>query len=344
MVDEHCQHHSEPKRGPSKLFIIACMIGGLYLLGFFIEALVPFRLALAEYFKVIWWAITLGLVLGGVIHLYVPGEYISKTLARPGGRTILNSVLLGFLMSACSHGILAIAMELYRKGASGPAVVSFLLASPWANLPLTILLIGFFGMGGGLLVIAGALIIAVITGFIFLMLEKRNMIEHNPHVTQVDVGFSIRHDIARRWQSRSMNISTMTHDLKAILKGAASLADMVLWWIVLGMGLAALAAAYVPPHFFHQYLAPTLGGLFATLLIAIVMEVCSEGTAPLAFEIYRQTGALGNSFVFLMGGVVTDYTEVGLVWHNIGKRTALWMIAIAVPQTILLGFLINSLI
>ena len=33
-------------------------------------------------------------------------------------------------------------------------------------------------------------------------------------------------------------------------------------------------------------------------------------------------GALGNSFAFLMGGVVTDYTELGALWSNIGRRTA----------------------
>jgi hypothetical protein len=42
-----------------------------------------------------------------------------------------------------------------------------------------------------------------------------------------------------------------------------------------------------------------------------------------------------------MAGVATDYTEVGLVWMNLGKRTALWMIAICVPQILLLGWVFN---
>jgi uncharacterized membrane protein YraQ (UPF0718 family) len=49
-------------------------------------------------------------------------------------------------MSVCNHGILAIAMQLHKKGASTPAVIAFLLASPWANFPLTLMLIGFFGL------------------------------------------------------------------------------------------------------------------------------------------------------------------------------------------------------
>jgi len=61
----------------------------------------------------------------------------------------------------------------------------------------------------------------------------------------------------------------------------------------------------------------------------------------MAFEIFTQTGAFGNSFVFLMAGVATDYTEIGLIWSNIGKRAAIWLPIVAVPQIIALGFLFN---
>ena len=90
-------------------------------------------------------------------------------------------------------------------------------------------------------------------------------------------------------------------------------------------------------------MGPTTLGLLVTLLVATILEVCSEGTAPLAFEIYRQTAALGNAFVFLMAGVVTDYTEIGLLWTNVGKRVAIFLPLITVPQVIALGILANIL-
>jgi hypothetical protein len=91
-------------------------------------------------------------------------------------------------------------------------------------------------------------------------------------------------------------------------------------------------------------MGPTFAGLAVTLVLATVIEVCSEGSSPLAFEIYRQTGALGNGFVFLMAGVVTDYTEIGLLFSNVGRRVALWMPLASVPQVILLGYLFNRFI
>ena len=108
------------------------------------------------YAQAVWWAILLGLTIGGAMHHYVPQEMVSHVLAKPRKRTILYSVILGFFMSVCSHGILALAIQLHKKGASTPSVVAFLLASPWANLPLTLLLISFFGLLQALYIVAAA--------------------------------------------------------------------------------------------------------------------------------------------------------------------------------------------
>jgi uncharacterized membrane protein YraQ (UPF0718 family) len=116
---------------------------------------------------------------------------------------------------------------------------------------------------------------------------------------------------------------------------------MVMWWLLIGMLMAAFARAYIPSHLFMEYMGPTLLGLVVTLVFATIIEVCSEGSSPLAFEIYSQSGAFGNSFTFLMAGVATDYTEIGLIWSNIGKKAALWLPIITVPQILVLGYLFN---
>jgi hypothetical protein len=82
--------------------------------------------------------------------------------------------------------------------------------------------------------------------------------------------------------------------------------------------------------------------MFLTLAFATILEVCSEGTSPIAFEIFNKVAVLCNPFVFLMaGGVATDYTEIGRLWSNIGRRTAIWLPVVAVPQILLLGALLN---
>lgn len=317
------------------IFIVLVVMGA----SFFIPLLEPVYDAFMDYFKLIWWAILLGLFLGGVIDYFVPDEYIAHILARKGKKSIFNATILGFVMSGCSHGILAIAMQLYKKGASVPAVIAFLLASPWANISITILLFGFFGLKAFFLVLA-AIVIAIITGFAYQLLDRFNMIERAKPVRLLK-NFSIGKDMKQRWKKVKCDGNFFVCAVKGVSHGAWDLAKMVMWWIFFGMLLAAFARAFVPVHFFHNYMGATFVGIAVTLFVATIIEVCSEGSSPIAFEIFNQTGAFGNSFVFLMAGVVTDYTEIGLIWSNIGKKAALWLPVITVPQVILVGYLFN---
>ncbi|MBI4115764.1 MAG: permease [Candidatus Omnitrophica bacterium] len=319
------------------------IVGASLLLGL-VSSQIPlfksFSVAFWGYLRIIGWAIGVGILLGGLIDHFVPKEYISKFLSQPKKRTVFYATGLGLIASTCSHGVLALSMELHKKGASGPAVISFLLASPWSNFPVTLLLISLFGWKG-ILIILAAFIIALITGFIFQWLDKKGWIERNPYTSSDTSSFSIREDFRGRINGYRPTFAQLQKDLKGIGRGILELSEMVLGWVILGVFLASLAQAYIPSHIFQNYLGPNLMGLVVTLVFATILEVCSEGTAPLAFEIYRQTQALGNSFVFLCAGVVTDYMEIGLVWKNLGRKTALWMIAIGVPQVLIWGYLFN---
>lgn len=300
----------------------------------------PAVLVFWGYVAMTWWAIGLGLLLGGMVERFVPQSYIAKSLSTPRPATIALSTGLGFLLSSCSHGCLAMSMALYKKGASPAAVVSFLLASPWANLSLTLVMLSLFGVKG-LVIVLAALVVALMTGLMFLQLERRGAIEPNPNTVSVEANFSILRDIAQRASRYRLTATQLRQDLRLVARGAWTLADMIVWWLAIGFFLAGLLGTFIPHEVFARYFGPTWLGLVATMVMATIIETCSEGSAPLAFELFKQTGALGNSFAFLMGGVVTNVTELGLVWTNVGKRAALWMLLLTLPQVFLLGLLLN---
>jgi uncharacterized membrane protein YraQ (UPF0718 family) len=342
-----CAAHSAQPWYKHRLFIVTMITVIIITLGVFLPFLNPFTLAFIDYFNMIWWAVLIGFLIGGIIDYFIPRTYIEKYLSRHRKRTILYAIVFGFLMSACSHGILAIAIELYKKGANTSSVVAFLLASPWANLPITVLLFGFFGLKA-LAIILTAIIIAFITGIIYLELEKHGYIECQHCKTGEDkpihTDFSIIKDVRTRWKEFTWTKSSIKKAITGTLSGSWSLTKMVLWWLIIGMFMASFTRAYIPEHLFTVYMGPTLLGLLLTLLFATIIEVCSEGSSPLAFEIFNRTGAFGNSFTFLMAGVATDYTEIGLIWQNIGKKAALFLPLITVPQVLFFGYLFNILL
>ena len=209
--------HADEKKPwyKERLFIILLITSILLIISYTTKQFNPFFNAFIDYLKLIWWAILIGFLIGGIIEYFIPNKYIEKYLSRHRKRTIFYSIIFGFLMSACSHGILAIAIELYKKGANTSSVVAFLLASPWANLPITVLLFGFFGLKAFLIVIS-ALIIATITGLIFQALERKGWVECRHCIRGEDKpvheNFSIKKDIKRR-------IREYTPSLKNIKEG-----------------------------------------------------------------------------------------------------------------------------
>ncbi|MCB9799244.1 MAG: permease [Candidatus Omnitrophica bacterium] len=346
-TEHHCCHSEKPQKKKPWYLSFAGLTGLATLVLLAGSLLIPFlhsfRHAYFMFTAKIWFPVILGLVIGGLIDYYVPHTYISKFLAKDRPQSILCATGLGFLMSACSHGIMAIAMQLYKKGASGPAVVTFMLASPWASLPVTFMLLGLFGAKGALIIL-GAILIALTTGLIMQRLQKQKWIEINPNTVTIESHFSVRKDMQKRWKKYWTEPGgDFKTDIVGIGAGIKSLAAMIMGWILLGMLLAGLISAYVPAHFFEQYLSSSFTGMVMTLVFATVIEVCSEGSAPLAFALFERTAALGNVFIFLMAGVATDYTELGLIWKNIGRRTALWTLILTLPQIFLFAWLLNKL-
>ena len=333
MVKEHhnhCQPNTSSSYKLSGRVIFWLIIAVLIFVGSKIFNLDDLSKSYIDYIELIWWAVLLGLGLGGLIDYFVPDGFVIKFLGQRKPLTLVYAVFAGFIMSACSHGVLALAIQLYKKGASIPATITFLMASPWANLPVTILLFGFFGVQA-LLFIGAAMVIALITGAVFTILDKFNLIEQSKKSAKQEAyqWLNVRnYEFSKAW--------------RGVLSGSVGLANMVLWWIVIGFLAAVFIRAYVPAHIFTEWLTPGMGGLLITLAVATIIEICSEGSAPLAFEIFNKTGSLGNPFVFLMAGVATDYTEIGLIWTNIGKRTAIWLPIVAVPQIVLVGILFNA--
>jgi uncharacterized membrane protein YraQ (UPF0718 family) len=130
--------------------------------------------------------------------------------------------------------------------------------------------------------------------------------------------------------------------VKSILKTGFAESKMILKWIFFGTILSALVSAFVPTSLFQEYFGPSIKGLFATLVAATGLEVCSEGSVPLAADLVNLAKAPGNAFVFLMAGVATDVTE----FLAIRETTKSWKIAalvplLSVPQILLLGWLLN---
>ena len=72
----------------------------------------------------------LGLVLAGLLKVFVPMVWMQKQLGGHGMKTVVKAALLGAPLPLCSCGVIPAAVGLRRAGASKAATTSFLVSTP----------------------------------------------------------------------------------------------------------------------------------------------------------------------------------------------------------------------
>lgn len=324
-------------RGSLVIIVLALAV---YLFHTGVGPLDEFGMAIAMLLKTMWWGIALGIVAVGLMQR-VPKEYFAAILGRGdtfGG--LLRAAAAGLLLDLCSHGILMVGAKLYERGASLAQVMTFLIASPWNSFSLTLILIALIGLKWTVVFIVGSAVIAVATGYLYMILTKRGAIAGNPNKVDMPDGFNIRADIKTRLKGFRI---TPAFFLSVVTDGLAG-GKMVMRWLFFGTILAALIRTFVETDTLVQYFGPTIPGLLFTLAATTIIEVCSEGSAPIGAELVTRAGAPGNGFAFLMAGVATDYTEILVLRQITGSwKSALFLPLLTVPQVLLLGWIMNSL-
>lgn len=287
-----------------------------------------------------WWGLLFGIIAVGLIGR-MPREALLALLGPPGTtKGILRATIAGVVLDVCNHGILMIGTKLYQRGASMGQLMAFLIASPWNSLSLTFVLIAMIGLKWTLLLIIISAIIAFITGMIFDMLVKKGSLPPHPapveNTPQIPVGEALRMLIPNR--------KPTPKGLWEMVQEGFRDSRSVMRWVLLGAILAVLLRTLMPVEMFAQYFGPTLLGIMITLLAATVMEICSEGSAPIAADILNRAAAPGNAFAFLMAGVSTDYTEIMAIREATKSwKAAFFLPLITVPQILIVAWVMNGL-
>ncbi len=295
--------------------------------------LMEFSHSVTSLFGKMWWGMLAGMLAIGILS-HVPREWIVAAL----GKGLFRAIGLGLLFDLCSHGILLVGAKLYERGATIGQTFAFLIASPWNSFSVSLVLIGLIGLPWTLLFILLSAVVAFGAGLIADWLVRSGRLPENANRHETAAEFSLRREFTDGMKAISWHPGLIPKVLGAGLREST----MLVRWLLLGVILASLLRVWVSDEAFSTWFGASWAGLGITLLATTVIEVCSEGSSPIAADILNRADAPGNAFVFLMGGVATDYTEMMVL----RETTRSWKLALAlplltVPQVVLLGWIIN---
>jgi uncharacterized protein len=289
-----------------------------------------------------WWGILIGISMVAALSK-VPREFVMSVLGtKKGKQGIIRAAIAGVLLDMCSHGILMVASKLYERGASTGQVMAFLVASPWNSFSFTLILFALIGFYWTMSFILISLVMAILVGILFQWMESRQIVAVNPYqanAESIDVNFRFFYEARKQFKSVEFD----WHFWRSVFVDGIAGSQMVIRWILFGVVLASTIRLFAHAEIMATYFGPTLAGLGLTLFFATIIEVCSEGSVPIAADLMTRAGAPGNSFAFLMAGVATDYTEIAVLKETTGSwKVALLLPAALLPQVIFVAWLLNQ--
>lgn len=297
----------------------------------FSEDIAHFNHQIFEMMNDMWWGIILSIVAVGLLS-QIPRELVMTYFSsRSRGKGLVKATLAGTLFDLCNHGVLILAMKIYERGASLGQTMAFLIASPWNSFSLTLIMYTLIGGPLTFTFLILSIIMALVTGWIFEVLVERKILPANPNSFQ-----------PAQVNPQMLKFHPSWAGAQTVVRTGFAESKMILKWIFFGTILSALVGVFMSPETFANYFGNSLLGMFTTLLAATGLEVCSEGSIPLAADLVTVAKAPGNAFIFLMAGVATDLTEILAVRETTKSwKVALFLPLITIPQIILLGFLLN---
>ena len=233
----------------------------------------------------------LGSCVSGLLEVYVSRERLLAYLPRnPVGVTVAAAAL-GLVLPVCECAVVPVVRRLSRKGLPLSACVAYLIAGPILNpivffstfmayrwdlrIALTRMLFGF--------------VIAIILGLVMRRIFKRQYAFLDPNKTSDET--------AAGTMPASPIVTAMRHASDEFMRMAP--------YLMIGAALAALAQTLLDRQFLQTLSAMPILPSFVMMLMAILLNLCSEADAFIAAS-FRGIIPLPAQMTFILTGPIVD--------------------------------------
>jgi len=270
-------------------------------------------------------SLLLGLLIAGLLHLYLPAGVVHRGLRRPDLSSAARAALIGVPLPLCSCGVIPTALGLRDQGASKGATTAFMISTPQTGMDSLLVSASFLGWPFALFKLAAAFVTGVIGGTLvnrFTAPDDRPRHESAVTVAEPNAG-----------------------GLKGALRYAVfDLLAAIDLWVLAGVLVAALITTFIPA----DYLAGLtwtqgIGGMLLVLAVSIPLYVCTTGSVPIAASLIAAGMPTGTALVFLMAGPATNVATLGAVYRVLGTRILAIYLGTVILMSILLGLGFDAL-
>lgn len=277
----------------------------------------------------------LGLLIAGLMKSWVPTKILSKHLGE-GKLAIVKAALIGAPLPLCSCGVIPVATELRRSGASASATSSFLVATPETGVDSVSVSYALLGPVFAIYRPITAILSAIVTGLLVSTIKKEDITlpklaaEDTPSccpskkkvVTEpVLVAENTKSSCCASEKTTTpptKSTSFISKTTSGIHYAATQLIDDIIIWLLVGLVFATLIKTFLPASFLLSY-GSGLGAMLVMIVISIPMYICATASTPVAAGFILAGISPGTALVFMMAGPATNISTLGVIKNEMGS-------------------------
>lgn len=277
----------------------------------------------------------LGFLFAGMLHVWVPKSLYIPKLNKSNFKSVLYSALLGIPLPICSCGVIPTAVALHKEGASKGATVSFMVSTPATGIDSILATYSLLGLPFAILRPIAAFFTSLFGGILTNVLTKNEhkiaFCKNELHNDCCNSHSEQKHKCSCHHNAKNMQIkndnekcqsATFYSKLKDTFEyGFLDLLPEISKWLLVGLLLGALIAAFVPNEIFVSLQKYPVLCMVTVLLISMPMYTCSTGSIPLALALMAKGISPGAALVLLMAGPATSFASMTVVGKAFGKKT-----------------------
>ncbi len=275
----------------------------------------------------------LGLIFAGIIHVYIPTEKIAASVGKRSTWSVIKAALWGIPLPLYSCGVIPAALSLRKHGASKGATVSFLVSTPETGIDSIAVTYALLDPLFTIFRPVSAFLTAVFCGLTENYAgrfdrEKPVIPEQACHICGASSNDEHTHTHVRKvWRIFEYGFVDFLGDIAK--------------WLLIGIIAAGIISAVIPEGFFTKFIGSGFLEMVVMLVIGIPLYICASATTPIAAALIIKGVSPGAALVFLLAGPATNVATVTMVFHYLGKRSAVvYLLSIAVVS-LLMGVILN---
>jgi len=289
--------------------------------------------------------ILIGFFVAGLLHEFLPGGLIARHLGKNSPRSVLLAALFGAPIPLCSCGVLPAAAELRRKGASRPAITSFLISTPETGVDSIALTYGLLGPVMAIVRPIAAILSAVVAGLLAIVVRDDEpqaadrlgaaaptSIETHAHINGLD-------------ETPGPDRSVRARGRSILRYGFGTLVDELAFWLLFGIALTGVLGALLPNEFFSRVLGWDRGlvPMLAMVVVGVPLYLCASASTPVATALIAKGLSPGAALVFLLTGPGTNAATIAVVGQLLGRRLLRVYLVSIIGVALAAGLLLDAL-